>query len=252
MPFENNPTAGILVIGNEILGGRTADKNIFTITSKMFGRGIVTREVRVVPDEEGPIIDALNALRQAYTYVFTTGGIGPTHDDITMACIAKAFRVDLYENAEARRSLENYYGADKLNPARLRMALVPTGASLIPNGLSGAPGVRMDNVFVMAGVPEIMSLMLDAASEGLRQGAPLHVRTVRCHTPESLMAAELTAIAAAFPMLEIGSYPTLKGREIGLALVVKGVEEQAVLAAAEKIVAMVKAQGDEPDLQEGF
>lgn len=252
MPFDQNPTAAFLVIGNEILSGRTADKNIHALATKMFSLGIVTREIRVVPDEETAIVEALNPLRQKYTYVFTTGGIGPTHDDITMACVATAFGVPLIEHPSARKALEDYYGAENLNPARLRMALVPEGALLIPNSLSGAPGVRLGNVFVLAGVPEIMSVMLDAAAQTLEMGAKLHVCTVRCHTPESLMAAELTAIAEAFPMLEIGSYPTLKGRELGVALVVKGVDAQAVQKAGAQIAHMVESHGDTPQVVEGF
>lgn len=252
MPFDNNPTAAFLIIGNEILSGRTVDKNIHILASKMFSLGIVTREIRVVPDEPEAIIQALNPLRQKYTYVFTTGGIGPTHDDITMACVAEAFGTQLVENPTARKALEDYYGAENLNPARLRMALVPEGAVLIPNSLSGAPGVRLGNVFVLAGVPEITSVMLDAAAQTLEMGAKLHVCTVRCHTPESLMAAELTAIAESFPMLEIGSYPTLKGREIGVALVVKGVDEAAVTEAGNRIALMVERHGDQPQMVDHF
>ena len=240
------PTAALLIIGNEILSGRTQDSNLNVLARKLGALGIKLVEARVVPDEEAAIVAAVNALRERATYVFTTGGIGPTHDDITVASIAKAFNVPVVEDAEARARLTAYYTFEKLNPARLRMALVPQGASLIDNPVSTAPGFHLGNVYALAGVPSVMEAMLDSLLADLKHGPALHTTTISCAVPESMIADGLAAIATRFPQLDIGSYPTFRPGKIGLALVTRGTDKPAVTAATADICALVMAQGGEP------
>lgn len=247
------PTAAALIIGNEILSGRTADLNIRVIAQKMAAKGIRLTEVRIVPDEEERIIEAINELRGRATYLLTTGGIGPTHDDITMQAVAKAFGVPLEERDEALTALEGFYGAENMNGGRRRMALMPAGATLIPTPVTAAPGVRIGNVFVLAGVPEIMQGMLAALEDLLVQGAPAIIRTIRCEgLPESLIADELAALAAAMPEVEIGSYPSYQHGTMGLALVVRGTEANRVNAAADSVAALLAARGASPEIVSGY
>lgn len=247
------PTAAALIIGNEILSGRTEDENISAIARKLASLGIPLVEVRVVPDVESRIVEALNALRSAYTYVFTTGGIGPTHDDITLFAIATAFGVPLLEHPDAVAALEAYYAPEPLNPARRRMALAPKGAVLIKNPVTAAPGVRMDNVFALAGVPEIMRGMLDAIGPLLVPGVKNAVCTVRCVCmPESVIADELTVLAAQERDVDIGSYPTFRQGAIGLALVVHGPDAVKVKKVAEALAEMIRAKGVVPQVSEGY
>lgn len=254
MTKDSSPTAAALIIGNEILSGRTADQNIVMIARKMAALGLCLCEVRIVPDERGMIVDALNILRRTYAYVFTTGGIGPTHDDITMEAFAEAFGVPLIEHPQALKELTAYYGgSENMNPARRRMALVPEGATLVDNAVTAAPGVRMDNVFALAGVPEVMRSMLDALDGLLSGGPPLFIQTVRCEgIPESLIADELRALAEKMSEVEIGSYPTFQGEQIGLALVMKGMDDSKVREAAEKAAAFIRAKGGAPKSMEGY
>src|SRR5258707_11884321 len=202
-------TAAILVIGDEILSGRTKDKNIGYIAEYLTNLGIDLREVRVVPDIEEEIVTALNALRQRYDYVFTTGGIGPTHDDITADSVAKAFGVTIGVDPRAVALMEKRYRAmgTEMNEARLRMARVPAGADLVTNPISAAPGFRIGNVIVMAGVPSIMQAMLDAAAHGLKTGAKMLSESVRADLREGDIGTELGAVAKAHPDTMIGSYP---------------------------------------------
>jgi molybdenum cofactor synthesis domain-containing protein len=202
-------TAAVLVIGDEILSGRTKDKNIGYIADFLTAIGIDLKEVRVVPDEESAIVSALNALRAAYTYVFTTGGIGPTHDDITADCVAKAFGVGIDVHPEAVAILKERLAkfGSELNEARLRMARIPHGASLVANRISGAPGFWIGNVIVMAGVPAIMQAMLDEVAPKLKTGAKLLSATIRGDVKEGDVGSELGAIAKAYPDTLIGSYP---------------------------------------------
>jgi molybdenum cofactor synthesis domain-containing protein len=202
-------TAAILVIGDEILSGRTKDKNIGYIADYLTALGIDLKEVRVVSDEETAIVSALNALRTAYTYVFTTGGIGPTHDDITADGIAKAFGVRLEVHPEAVAILKERLAkiGGELNEARLRMARIPEGATLIPNKVSGAPGFWIGNVITMAGVPAIMQAMLDEVAPKLKTGAKLLSATIRADAKEGDVGTELGEIAKAHPGALIGSYP---------------------------------------------
>jgi molybdenum cofactor synthesis domain-containing protein len=200
-------TAGILVIGDEILSGRTKDKNIGYIAEYLTNIGIDLKEVRVVADDEVAIIEALNALRHRYTYVFTTGGIGPTHDDITAECVAKAFGVTIDVDPRARALLLTRIAEKDLNEARLRMARIPVGADLILNKVSAAPGFRIGNVHVFAGVPAIMQAMLDEVAPTLKTGARLLSETVRADLREGDIGSELGSIAKAHAGTMIGSYP---------------------------------------------
>ncbi len=202
-------TAAILVIGDEILSGRTKDKNIGYIAEYLTNLGVDLREVRVVPDIEDEIVAALNVLRHRYDYVFTTGGIGPTHDDITADAVAKAFGVAIDVDPRAVALMQERYAAlgTEMNEARLRMARIPAGAELVLNKISAAPGFRIGNVIVMAGVPSIMQAMLDAASPGLKTGARMLSESVRADAREGDIGTELGAVAKAHPDVMIGSYP---------------------------------------------
>ncbi|MDR3450437.1 MAG: molybdopterin-binding protein [Alphaproteobacteria bacterium] len=236
------PSAALLIIGNEILSGRTQDANLNAIATRLTGLGIPLKEVRVVPDIEGEIVAALDALRARYTYVFTTGGIGPTHDDITVDAVAKAFGVDVVEDPEARALLAARYEADKLTPARLRMARVPRGSSLVANPISGAPGMKIGNVFVLAGVPDIMRAMLDSVVATLQPGPKIYSHSVSGFIGESLIAEELGAIAARYPLIDIGSYPWVRDGKFGTALVSRGTDEQAVMRASDEIAALLQSR----------
>ncbi len=202
-------TAGILVIGDEILSGRTKDKNIGYIADYLTAIGIDLKEVRVVSDDEAAIVAALNALRSAYDYIFTTGGIGPTHDDITADCVAKAFGVALRYHPDAVAILKERMAkiGGELNEARMRMARVPEGAALIANKVSGAPGFWIGNVITMAGVPSVMQSMLDEVGPKLKTGAKLMSVSIRADAKEGDVGSELGAIAKAHPGVLIGSYP---------------------------------------------
>ena len=201
------PTAALVVIGDEILSGRTQDRNIATIARWLGARGIALVEVRIVPDEEAAIIAAVRALKDAVDYLFTTGGIGPTHDDITAEAVARALGRPLVIHDEAFRRLKAHYGAERFTPARQRMARTPQGAALIDNPISVAPGFRVDNVFVLAGVPEIAAAMLDSLEPVITGGPPVLSRVLDVPLPESAFADALAAIAAAHPDVRIGSYP---------------------------------------------
>ena len=206
---EGLVTAAILVIGDEILSGRTKDKNIGYIAEYLTNIGIDLKEVRVVPDDEDEIVPALNALRSRYTYVFTTGGIGPTHDDITADCVAKAFGVSIDIDSRARKLMEERFATRgvEMNEARLRMARIPAGAELVENKQSGAPGFWIGNVIVMAGVPSIMQAMLDAAAPKLKTGVKMLSETIRGDVREGDIGTELGEIAKQHPNVTIGSYP---------------------------------------------
>jgi len=203
------PTAAVLVIGDEILSGRTQDGNSHYIARYLAGMGVDLREVRVVADVEDDIVAALDALRARYAYVFTTGGIGPTHDDITADAVAKAFGIPLEEDPRAIAMLLERIAPEALNEARRRMARIPRGAELIENPVSKAPGFHIGNVFVMAGVPVIMQAMLDNVAGKLAGGAPMLVETIEAGAlPEGSYAAALGAVAAAHPGVSLGSYPS--------------------------------------------
>ena len=226
-------TAAVLVIGDEILSGRTQDQNSHYIARYLADIGVDTREIRVVPDVEAEIVAAVNALRARYAYVFTTGGIGPTHDDITADAIARAFGVGIEEDPRAIKLLLEVIPADRLNEARRRMARIPLGAELIENSMSKAPGFMIGNVIVMAGVPIIMHAMLDAAAPRLRTGARVLVETIEADAiPEGRYAKDLAALAARFEDVSIGSYPHFSSAGVRNQIVLRARDASKLVAAA--------------------
>lgn len=230
-------TAGLVVIGDEILSGRTHDKNIAQIASWLQVQGIRLSEVRVVPDVIERIVEAVNALREGYDYLFTTGGIGPTHDDITVDAVATALGVEVVIHPDARAILEKYY-ADKpggLNEARLRMARVPEGAELIPNRMSGAPGIKLGNIHLMAGVPHITAGMLDALTGTLEGGLPLLAETIGCWTPESEVADILRQVETAHENCQIGSYPFFREGRVGANFVVRSTSREELRSCVDSL-----------------
>jgi molybdenum cofactor synthesis domain-containing protein len=241
-------TAALLVIGDEILSGRTKDKNIGYIAEYLTQIGIDLREVRVVADDEPAIVEALNALRGRNTYVFTTGGIGPTHDDITAECVAKAFGVPIDYDPRAVAIMKARYAAmgTEMNEARMRMTRVPAGAELVPNRVSAAPGFWIGNVIVMAGVPSIMQAMLDEVAPKLATGAKLLSQTVRADCREGDIGTELGDIAKAHPEVMIGSYPFVdEFRGPNTNIVVRSRDPErlaAVKAAVEAMLTQVRAR----------
>lgn len=233
-------TAAVLVIGDEILSGRTKDKNIGTIADVLMAMGIDLREVRIVPDVEDEIVEAVNALRRRYTYLFTTGGIGPTHDDITADSIAKAFGVPISERPDAIALLLERIKPEDLNEARRRMARIPDGADLIRNDVSKAPGFMLGNVVVMAGVPAIMQNMLDNVAPRLVGGTPMVSRSVdAAGLPEGAYAAGLGALAKAHGDVSIGSYPSFSPDGFRNQIVVRGRDEARVAAVAEEVLGLL-------------
>ena len=234
-------TAGILVIGDEILSGRTKDKNIGYIADYLADVGIDLREVRIVPDVTAEIVVAVNALRTRYTYLFTTGGIGPTHDDITADSIAEAFGVGIDEDPRAIAMLLKRIKPEDLNAARRRMARIPFGADLVENRVSTAPGFMMENVIVMAGVPAIMQAMLDNVAPKLRAGAKMLVETVEAGgIPEGRYAADLSAIAERYESVSIGSYPSFTSGAFRNQIVLRSKNAEFLAAAHRDVVAMVQ------------
>ncbi|QLP97653.1 MAG: competence/damage-inducible protein A [Rhodoblastus sp.] len=241
--MTNAVTAAVLVVGDEILSGRTKDKNIGYIAEYLTALGIELKEARVVSDDEAAIVDALNALRTRYDYVFSTGGIGPTHDDITADCVAKAFGVGISEDPRAVALLLERFPEADLNAARRRMARIPHGAGLVTNRVSKAPGFWIGNVIVMAGVPAIMQAMMDEVGPKLRAGAKIQATTIEtAGRPEGDYAAGLAAIARAYPQVSIGSYPAFKeGGGFKNEIVVRGKDLGQVEAAAAATRAMLAA-----------
>ncbi|WP_127753413.1 MULTISPECIES: molybdopterin-binding protein [unclassified Devosia] len=236
-------TAGLLVIGDEILSGRTKDVNIGATADFCTDLGIELKEVRVVSDDTDDIIAAVNALRSRYTYVFTTGGIGPTHDDITADAIAKAFGVALPINPDARAMLEARWRetGTEVNEARLRMARIPEGADLIVNSVSAAPGFRIGNVHVMAGVPIIMRAMLEALAPTLQGGKRVLSETVRAAVGEGTVGGPLGELQAQYPDVKMGSYPQMGHGRVMTELVLRSSDAQRLAEATEKVRAMVDA-----------
>ena len=237
-------TAAVLVIGDEILSGRTKDRNTGYIAEYLTNIGIELREARVVPDVEEEIVAALNALRSRYTYVFTTGGIGPTHDDITADSIAKAFGVTIDEDPRALAMMMERYQPGDLTAARRRMARIPAGADLIENPISKAPGFRIGNVFVMAGVPNIMQAMFDSAAAGLETGVKIIAETIEAGgIPEGRYGTALAEIAAAHPGVTVGSYPSFADGRFRNQIVVRGKDEGKIAEARAAIAAMLAGMG---------
>lgn len=229
-------TAALIVIGDEILSGRTHDKNIAQVASWLGIQGIRLAEVRVVADVTAAIVEAVNTLRARNDYLFTTGGIGPTHDDITVDAIAEALGVPVIVHPEARTILEAYYDTrGGLNDARLRMARVPQGAELIPNRFTGAPGIKFENLFIMAGVPQITAGMLDALNGTLEGGALLLTETVGCWVAESEVAELLRQTEKAYAGCQIGSYPFWREGRSGANFVIRSTEEAELAACAQAL-----------------
>lgn len=243
MSSHSRVTAGLLVIGDEILSGRTKDVNIGAVADFCTDLGIDLTEVRVVSDVEESIVEAVNALRARYTYVFTTGGIGPTHDDITADAIAKAFGVALPINVQARAMLEARWQqtGTEVNEARLRMARIPEGADLIVNSVSAAPGFRIGNVHVMAGVPVIMRAMLEALAPTLKGGKKVQSFTVKAAVGEGTVGGPLAALQAEFPDVKMGSYPQMGHGKVMTELVLRSSDAALLAEAAAKVRAMVAA-----------
>ena len=218
--------AALIIIGNEILSGRTQDKNLSYLANWLNEIGIQLSEVRIIRDEEKIIIETVNYLRKTYNYVFTTGGIGPTHDDITSLSIARAFNVDLEINDKALSILKEYYKDSELTDARMKMTMMPKGAELVDNPISRAPGFKMENVFVMAGIPLIMQGMLEGARQYLKGGDVIKTTSVDVFTPESNVAEDLAQLQNKFPNVEIGSYPFSKENKFGTSLVLRSKDEE--------------------------
>jgi molybdenum cofactor synthesis domain-containing protein len=236
-----SPTAGLLLIGDEILSGRTKDKNLGYIADFLTALGIDLKEARVVADIEDDIAAAVNALRARYTYVFTTGGIGPTHDDITADAVAKAFGVEIDHDPRAVAILQVHYAPGMLNEARMRMARIPAGAELIENPVSKAPGFRLGNVFVMAGVPKIMQAMLDSLAPQLERGTPMLSATVTAYIGEGDLAKPLKEIQERHPQVVIGSYPFEEGGKYGSNLVLRSRDPARLSLATGEVEKMTQA-----------
>jgi molybdenum cofactor synthesis domain-containing protein len=240
-------TACILIIGNEILSGRTQDVNISHLANTLGGWGIQVRHCRVIPDVEDIIVDTVNEVRSDYDYVFTTGGIGPTHDDITAECIAKAFAVTLVEDPDIAARIRVRPAPDDVMASRLRMARVPQGATLIDNPTGGPQGFAMDNVYVMAGIPMIMQAMLSSLEGKLRSGPVVRSHSVRAYTGESQIADALSALQDEFTDVDIGSYPFFRDERYGTILVIRGIDTDLLATVAGRIMAAVETLGETPE-----
>jgi molybdenum cofactor synthesis domain-containing protein len=240
-------TAGVLIIGNEILSGRTQDINLNHIARTVGAWGIQVREARVVPDVPAEIVAAVNRLRERYDYVFTTGGIGPTHDDITAECIAQAFGVPLIEHPGIAERIRARPAPDDVMVARLRMARVPEGAELVENTTGGPQGFRIGNVFVMAGIPVVMQAMLGSLEGRLESGPVVQSRTVIARLGESQIAARLTTIQSSFPDVDLGSYPFFRDQTYGTALVMRGTDPVQLDAVQNEVRAAIVAAGGVPE-----
>ncbi len=233
------PTAAILVIGDEILSGRTKDKNVGFIADRLTELGVDLKEVRIISDEQSAIVVSLNALRASYTYVFTTGGIGPTHDDITADSVAAAFGVSIDVDQRAVDVMLERYGQSDLTESRLRMARIPAGAELIANPVSKAPGFQIGNVFVMAGVPNIMQAMMDDVSTRLKGGQKMLSLAIEAGMGEGMVAQPLAEMQAEFPDVSMGSYPYMREGKFQTSLVLRCRDEKRLNLAAEKLKQVV-------------
>ena len=249
MSEEKIVTAALIIIGNEILSGRIQDANLSYIATKLNDEaGIRLAEVRVVPDIEGEIIEAVNAMRVKHDYVFTTGGIGPTHDDITAESVAKAFGRKLIRHPEAYRRLVAQFEARgmEINEARLRMTNTPEGATLVENGISVAPGFQVENVYVMAGVPQVAHAMIDWLAPRLEGGKPVRTKTLVCSLGEGNMAASLSDIQDRYSEIDIGSYPFYETGNCGTSIVVRDTDEEILEKARAEVAELMRSLGDEP------
>ena len=237
----NSKNAGVIVIGNEILSGRTQDLHVSYIGKKLEELGIILSEVTIIPDIEAEIINKVKAYSEKYDYVFTTGGIGPTHDDITTASISKAFNVNVIRNKEAVKRMENHYRHGKLSEARLKMADIPEGAILINNHVSGAPAFQINNVFVLAGVPEIMRSMFDSLLEHLVSGPAILTYSVCTNLTESVLANGMSKIQEECQAVSIGSYPFFKQGNLGVNIVLRSTDKKLLLSQHKLIEELIKS-----------
>lgn len=240
---ERIVTAAVVIIGNEILSGRTQDTNLQDIAKTLGAWGIRVTEGRVIPDDERTIVGVVNEVRARHDYVFTTGGIGPTHDDITAECIAKAFDVPLVEHPEIAALIRRREAPPEIMAARMRMARVPKGAGLIENSTGGPPGFFIGNVYVMAGIPSVMRAMLATLQSKLSGGAVLQTRSLTAFLPESAIAAALTELQARHARVEMGSYPFTRDGRYGTTLVLRSTDVALLEVAAEQVNAMIVAAG---------
>ncbi len=251
MPQRPTVTACLIIIGSEILSGRTRDANLPFLAERLDQLGVRLLEARIIPDVADTIVGAVNECRAVYDYVFTTGGIGPTHDDITAECVARAFGVPLERNPEAVRRLQRRYANTgiELNQARLRMANVPAGATLIDNPVSNAPGFQIGNVLVMAGVPDIMRAMFEGIKHRITGGLPMRSRTVSCVLPEGDLAQDLGALQERYPDIEIGSYPYFRRGRFGVSVVLRATDAEPLAGALEALCDLIRRLGGEPIVQ---
>ena len=238
-------TAALIIIGDEVLSGRTKDANTPYVAEKLNDSGVRLKEVRIIPDDAQVIIDTVNELRAAHNYVFTTGGIGPTHDDITSENVAAAFGVELELNEAAYAELLAYYKDEsEITESRKKMAIIPKGAKLIENPVSGAPGIHIGNVYVMAGVPRIMQAMLDSILPTLTGGAAVVSRSVDADLAESFVADGLAQIQKKYDDVAIGSYPKYQNGKFGTSLVMRGTDESALEACVQDVAELVRSLGE--------
>lgn len=246
-PQSPAPSAAIILIGNELLSGRTQDTNLAYMATRLAAHGIRVTESRIIPDDESVIVDTLNTLRATNTYVFTTGGIGPTHDDITADCIAKAFGVSIDIHPDARKILMAYWSERDVQPNedRLRMARIPAGASLVQNPVSAAPGFCMENVYVFAGVPRIMQAMFDLVLPNLQRGLVIDSVSVQCNLGEGTIAAPLRALQALYPTVDLGSYPGRMDGKFMVTLVARSSNEAQLKEVETRLVQLVTDAGGE-------
>ena len=253
MSEEKTVRAALIIIGNEILSGRTQDANLQHLAKELNSVGVRLSEARVIADDEAMIIGTVNEMRAAYDYVFTTGGIGPTHDDITAECVAKAFGLPLIRHAEAVALMKAHYERTgrELNEARLRMANTPKGAALVKNPISTAPGFRVENVYVLAGVPMVMQAMLENLKSELIGGKTMLSRAVASYIGEGNMAAGLSALQDKYGALDIGSYPFYKaGNRFGTTIVLRHTDADLLESAVQEVAALMTLLGGEPEFQD--
>jgi molybdenum cofactor synthesis domain-containing protein len=245
---EKIVTASLVIIGNEILSGRTRDANLGFLAAELGKLGVRMMECRVIPDIEQKIMDTVNELRKQYDYVFTTGGIGPTHDDITADSIARAFGVGISEHPEAIDRMTRYYGDPaQFTPARRRMARIPHGASLVDNPISIAPGFQIENVFVFAGIPRIVEGMFHSMQHRLIGGTPLQVRTIRTNIVEGIVAEPLGDLQKRYADIDIGSYPGFRQGRPSVSLVMRGTDGRRLDACRDELVSILGALGGEAE-----
>ena len=245
MKNKKETIAAIIIIGNEVLSGRTKDLNTSTLSIWLNSIGIIVNEVRVIPDKESTIINTVNELRKNFDYVFTTGGIGPTHDDITAETISKAFNLEYGFHKEAYKILENYYEHEKFNEGRQKMAKMPTSAKLILNPTSGAPGFYVENVFCLPGVPSILKAMIGGLNNVLIGGEPIISKTINLRTYESEISKSLTIIQNENQEVQIGSYPFFRQGKLGVSIVLRSIDKNKIHICNLQILEFVKQKNIE-------